>query len=1043
MMTLVPSTNNNRNTNKEKIRDEYRSRKTFVIKNEQDNQSDTSNLTQILVRTDHNERTDNALNMFHTNTNSTLSFNQLNTENLHQQIHDETTFEQVYQFEQCRDGISMTSTRQKQTEGMPMISIATSFNNRNRQVIHDNFDIQLPLIETHQSRPITKNSISKRTTEPLGVLPLKRQRNPSNPSISLISEDAKQNLLYFSECDTTSKNAQIIFEPSISKTNDSSIRIRTHNNEQSSTSVYRRELSNKSSSSSQTISHTLPIESSKLSSNRIKKGILSRPLPTPESMSDDKNIYRLIIQDGVTKDQTEIFLQFRQFYCFIWGNIVKIFRMLEKLMFNYFVPIALINGEKVAELAQFIEIERKPTLEELLSTIINRDEVEKLIKETGRRFRGKNGKERAAIIIQSCWRGFHARYVYKYLKKQRWAAYVIASAWLKYSKLSKIRQKLKSVHHRQLEFFKNSQNELRQKWSHISSHRRTVVHIPSLGLTESIRRTLTTLPLKENYQIGRLCELVDPNIDVIYVSPMPVNDEILQYYNRLVSLRALVEQGSEQLTFSTSNNANERFVIIVPESLHKFPGHNMCLATILKYSPKALKQIKTMIKDRSAYLVTGISHIDDLYISEYLDIPIYGCEPESSYLYSTKSGSKRIFKSSNVPMPFGEYDIYNQKRLLESLAHLILEHLDVQRWIFKIDDHFDGQGIAYCDIAIYLPCYKDMLKEAEKFADKWSNSTVQKASYTKILSELSDVLDKHTVYVNKTQFNSWQTYLKAFLSEGGIIEAYPPSNSITSITICLSIEPNGHYSLIYSGDQLHAESLFSCWGLSFPQSSVDSNELNNYCSLISEQCKQRNIYGYIDIDFVAFIDKKTNQQKLWVTDLCIGYSEHISLYRVMQYTTTGQFNPLTHSFCVKMKQLKQRLRNWQNGAPEYTITEKNRYAIWSSKLYHRNLSNIHYSIFFQMCRSHGVGFDIREKQGSIFTLFECDHHEHIGMITISDTLQNTLSNFACYLNTIYQEITPVDMQEQSNFMLAVNDIENILGITQENLSNISLNDTTS
>lgn len=39
------------------------------------------------------------------------------------------------------------------------------------------------------------------------------------------------------------------------------------------------------------------------------------------------------------------------------------------------------------------------------------------------------------------------------------------------------------------------------------------------------------------------------------------------------------------------------------------------------------------------------------------------------------------------------------------------------------------------------------------------------------------------------------------------------------------------------------------------------------------------------------------------------------------------------------------------------------------------------------------------------------------MITISDTLQTTLSNFACYLNTIYQEITEADMSGQSNFMV--------------------------
>lgn len=159
------------------------------------------------------------------------------------------------------------------------------------------------------------------------------------------------------------------------------------------------------------------------------------------------------------------------------------------------------------------------------------------------------------------------------------------------------------------------------------------------------------------------------------------------------------------------------------------------------------------------------------------------------------------------------------------------------------------------------------------------------------------------------------------MSEGGIIEAYPPSYSVTSITVCLSIEPDGHSSLICSGDQLHAESQFSCSGLSFPQSSVDSNQLNNYCASIVEQCRQRNIYGYIDLDFITYIDRKTKQQKLWVTDLCIGYSEHISLYRVMQYVTMGKFNPQTHSFTVKLKQMKQKLRNWQNGAPEYTVNE--------------------------------------------------------------------------------------------------------------------------
>ena len=75
-------------------------------------------------------------------------------------------------------------------------------------------------------------------------------------------------------------------------------------------------------------------------------GLVGRPLPTPASNFEYKKTFRLVIQNGSTKDQTEDFLQFRQFYCLMWGSIVTVFRMLERLMYDYAIPIAFINGEK-------------------------------------------------------------------------------------------------------------------------------------------------------------------------------------------------------------------------------------------------------------------------------------------------------------------------------------------------------------------------------------------------------------------------------------------------------------------------------------------------------------------------------------------------------------------------------------------------------------------------------------------------------------------------------------------------------------------------
>ena len=65
-----------------------------------------------------------------------------------------------------------------------------------------------------------------------------------------------------------------------------------------------------------------------------------------------------------------------------------------------------------------------------------------------------------------------------------------------------------------------------------------------------------------------------------------------------------------------------------------------------------------------------------------------------------------------VNTPPGAYDLYSEHETIHSLARLIFQRLDIQRWLFKIDDEFLGRGAPtpifiyeYLYIYIYIYVY--------------------------------------------------------------------------------------------------------------------------------------------------------------------------------------------------------------------------------------------------------------------------------------------------------------------------------------------------
>lgn len=97
---------------------------------------------------------------------------------------------------------------------------------------------------------------------------------------------------------------------------------------------------------------------------------------------------------------------------------------------------------------------------------------------------------------------------------------------------------------------------------------------------------------------------------------------------------------------------------------------------------------------------------------------------------------------------------------------------------------------------------------------------------------------------------------------GGVIEAYPPSDSVTCLTVDLLVEPGGEIRMLSCGDQLHRPGVLEVPGCSVPQSSVCPDILYSICMRIAKACQERNILGHFSLDLVTFLEPGTLEQQV-------------------------------------------------------------------------------------------------------------------------------------------------------------------------------------
>lgn len=318
------------------------------------------------------------------------------------------------------------------------------------------------------------------------------------------------------------------------------------------------------------------------------------------------SMYQIAIKGGKVVETTPEYMSFKRSNITKWGAVSLIIYLLERMLGLYHVPNAVVDGTKLVALSE--EELTRPNNEELLDCLINRSQVEEQIKNPVKKFKGPSGPDLAAICIQKNWRRFKAYTAFTLLKFSMSKATIIQRRWRLFQLMKNTKAKIKQFNEESINEWKIMMKEFRRRWPEIKKKRRVEIHINSYSFSEQKRLSMEKFKQRENSQISRIFSVKDPKVDVIYVSPFTLTNEVYEYYKKILELGEL-------------EKPENRFHIVVPENYVKFK-ESMSLTQTLLYSPKAIKRVKSLISERQAYIVPGFSTAEDIKLSITLGIPI-------------------------------------------------------------------------------------------------------------------------------------------------------------------------------------------------------------------------------------------------------------------------------------------------------------------------------------------------------------------------------------------------------------------------------------
>lgn len=386
---------------------------------------------------------------------------------------------------------------------------------------------------------------------------------------------------------------------------------------------------------------------------------------------------------------------------------------------------------------------------------------------------------------------------------------------------------------------------------------RTIVVVPGLSLDAETLAKIHGVRHYEERQLSMLMWLRLPNTRIVFVTSVPLDPVIVDYYLSLL-------QGVP------SAHARSRLTL-----LSTYDSSPITLTRKILDRPRLIARIRAAIRDSSCAHMSVFNASElEAALAIRLGIPLYACDPDLAHL-GNKSGSREAFRAAGVTVADGAENLRDMDDAAEAIASLKQRNPSLRRCVIKHNDGFSGEGNAVFDF-----------DEAQSpVPAEW----VRKQLPLRLRCEAAN--------------ESFEHYSEKFRQMGGIAEAWIEGVDKCSPSVQMRVDPLNRLELISTHDQTLGGATGQIFlGSTFPANEAYRRDLHEAGWRIGEVLRERGVLGRFAIDFVSHRTEAGWQHVAIEINLRKGGTT--LPFHMLQFLTSGQYDSDSASFVTPMGQTR-------------------------------------------------------------------------------------------------------------------------------------------